>query len=101
MTQAELLFHEIAAALPEAQGGQLFGKPCYKIKGKAFVCFFKEAIVFKLQHPEHEKAMALDGAVLFDPSGKGRPMKEWVQLPFTQKASWKKLAAEAQHYVDA
>ena len=39
MTQAELLFHEIAAALPEAQGGQLFGKPCYKIKGKAFVCF--------------------------------------------------------------
>ena len=38
-------------------------------------------------------------ALLWDPSGKGRPMKEWVQVPFAHAASWTGMAAHALAYV--
>ena len=36
---------------------------------------------------------------LFDPSGKNRPMKEWVQVPFLHKESWQEFAKLAMDYV--
>ncbi|MCB0739092.1 MAG: hypothetical protein KDC92_16400, partial [Bacteroidetes bacterium] len=61
----------------------MFGKPCFKINGKAFESFFQEEMVFKLNGQDHSNALSLNGAQLFDPSGKGRAMKEWVQVPTT------------------
>jgi hypothetical protein len=53
-------------------------------------------MVFKLpDDAEHEKALGLDGARLFDPSGKGRPFKEWVQVPIAHESEWHKLADTA------
>lgn len=77
----------------------MFGKPCYKINGKAFVCFFQECMVFKLTGDTHAMALKLEGAVLFDPSGKGRAMKEWVQVPFAHKKHWTSLTNAALEYV--
>ncbi|RTQ49636.1 hypothetical protein EJV47_12525 [Hymenobacter gummosus] len=99
MSNEELEFRTIGAAQAGAEPGQLFGKPCYKVNGKAFVCFFQQAMVFKLSGPVHQQALALDGAQLFDPSGKGRPMKEWVQVPADYRAQWPQLAAAARQYV--
>jgi hypothetical protein len=79
--------------------GQMFGKPCMKVNGKAFVAQHKETVVFKLSGPSHEKAMLQTGAVLWDPSGKGRPMKEWVALPMSSSKQFKLLAATAYEYV--
>jgi hypothetical protein len=58
-------------------------------------------MVFKLQGNEHEKALSLKGAQLFDPSGKKRPMKEWVQVPPAHAEKWKKLAGAALNYVNS
>jgi hypothetical protein len=79
--------------------GNLFGKSCFKINGKPFICFFQNEMVFKLNGTAHEKALALKGAQLFDPSGKKRPMKEWVQVPYTHQKKWSTLAHEAFNYV--
>ena len=57
-------------------------------------------MVFKLNKEFHADALSLDGAVLFDPSSKGRPMKEWVQLPYTYKNEWSKFAIAAANYVN-
>ncbi len=57
-------------------------------------------MVFKLSGKTHSEALALDGACLFDPSDKGRPMKEWVQAPFKHKTYWSAFAIEAMEYVD-
>ena len=46
-----------------------------------------------------EEALSLDGSQLFDPSGKKRAMKEWVQVPFDYKDKWTKYAKEALKYV--
>lgn len=95
MTQEEATFHTIGSQIPDAERGQLFGKPCYKLHGKAVVCFFQNEMVFKLTGEEHREALALEGAQLFDPSGKHRPMKEWVQVPARHVHAWARLAQAA------
>lgn len=56
-------------------------------------------MVFKLSNGVHQEALSLDGAELFDPSGKGRPMKEWIQVPFDYHLRWKEFAIESLAYV--
>jgi hypothetical protein len=101
MSAEETLYLRLGTDLPAAEKGQLFGKPCFKVNGKAFICFFQGCLVSKLSGPTHQAALSLDGAQLFDPSGKGRPMKEWVQVPFHYQDKWPALAAAAYHYVGA
>lgn len=95
----EKLFTETGQKIKGAEQGQLFGKACFKINGKAFICFFQQCMVFKLTGKEHTEALSLDGAQLFDPSGKDRPMKEWVQVPFDYKVKWLPFAKAAYNYV--
>ena len=99
MSEQEAQYHMAAAKVEESVSSKLFGKPCYKINGKAFCCFFEEAMVFKLTGNDHKKAIELTKAELFDPSKKGRPMKEWVQVPFEHKKLWNKFAIAAANYV--
>lgn len=86
-------------ASSSATGGMMFGMPCLKDSGKAFAGFYKGAMVFKLGAPSHAEALALPGARLFDPTGRGRPMKEWVEVPDEHASRWLDLAREALHYV--
>ena len=99
MTEEEKYFHEVGEQLESAIKGQLFGKLCYKINKKAFCCFFENEMVFKLSGEMHSEALSLDGSQLFDPSKKGRPMKEWVQVPFDYQEKWKAFAEAAAAYV--
>ena len=77
----------------------MFGKACLKIHGKAFVAQHKEVVVFKLTGPQHAQAIALAGANLWDPSGKGRPMREWIALPAAQSRHFDSFASAAMEYV--
>ena len=101
MSKEEKLYTETGLAIKDAEQSQMFGKPCFKVKGKAFICFFNDAMVFKLAGDDHKAAASLDGAVLFDPSGKGRPMKEWVQVPFGYAKKWTGFAKAAYRYVSS
>ncbi len=99
MTSEETLFISIGQQLEHTEQGQLFGKPCFKVHGKAFICFFQNEMVFKLTGNARTEALDLEGAQLFDPSGKKRPMKEWIQLSAQHKDSWPGFAEEALKYV--
>jgi hypothetical protein len=99
MAKEENLYNEIGESLKGIEISQMFGKPAFKINGKAFAYFFQNCMVFKLSGNEHADAMKLKGSVLFDPSGKGRAMKEWVQVTFAHKAKWEPLAKSAMAYV--
>lgn len=101
MTEAEAIYHEIAKNITRAEKSQMFGKPCYKINSKAFICFFQDEMVFKLAGDVHKEALALNGSKLFDPSGKQRAMKEWVQVPFEHSQSWQQYAGTAANYVES
>ncbi len=92
-------FIEIGTGLDGSLQSKLFGKDCFKINKKAYVCFFENEMVFKLKGDFHTEALSLDGATLFDPSRKNRPMKEWVQLPFDYEEKWEYFAFQALTYV--
>jgi hypothetical protein len=79
--------------------GQMFGKPCLKVGGKAFVAHQRDVIAFKLEGARHAEALGIAGAALWDPSGKGRPMKEWVALPAAASKTFKTFAQAALDYV--
>lgn len=81
------------------QSGQMFGKPCLKVAAKAFVAQQNDVLAFKLSGQDHGVAMAVPGAVLWDPSGKGRPMKEWVAIPSSENAGFRRFAEAALIYV--
>lgn len=92
---------EITATSP-AITSKMFGMPCLKnSNGKAFAGYYQGAMTFKLGAPIHSEALALPGAHLFDPSGMGRPMKEWVEVPSEHSSRWLELAREALRYVDS
>ena len=77
---------------------QMMGMPCVMARGKMVAGFSKgsEAMVFKLPDPDaHARALALEGAHLFDPGGKGQPFKEWVVVPFAHAAEWESFAHDA------
>lgn len=99
MTQEEQAYHTHASKIPDAEKSQMFGKPCYKIYGKAFCCFFNQDMVFKLEGDMHQEALSYNGTQLFDPSGKGRAMKAWVQVPFHYEHLWEKFALAAADFV--
>lgn len=99
MTEEEVFYIEVGQSVSEAEKSQMFGKPCFKLDKKAFVCFFQNEMVFKLSNDAHREALSLDGSQLFDPSGKGRPMKEWVQVSYAYKDRWEAFAQAAAQYV--
>lgn len=102
MSDQEKLFQSIAGKLHGAEMSQMFGKPCIKLNGKAFCCFFQEELVVKIGAEEANMLMKkYEGSQLFDPSGKKRAMKDWLQLPFDYKTDWEKLTRQAAEYTAA
>ncbi len=83
----------------ETSMGQMFGKPCLKTNKKAFAAFFKGEMVFKIGAEEVNILKAkYEGSTNWDPSGKNRPMKDWLQVPMDYSESWEQLAKEAYDY---
>lgn len=97
LDEYQKLVHHLAQT-HGAEPGQMFGKKCIKVKGKAGLALFMGCIVFKLPSPEHALAMGLAGSSLWDPSGKGRPMKEWVQVSTAHSDHFTELAKAAADY---
>ncbi len=92
---------DLFALRPGVARSQMFGMPCLKVNGKAFVTLVQDVVVFKLPEADRARALELPGSVLFDPMGNGRKMKEWVQVPLAQAQAWEGLADAACRYVAA
>lgn len=86
---------KLRAAEAAVTAGQMMGPPTLSFGGKAFAGLFGAAMVFKLNREAHVTALAEPGATPFDPSGRGRPMKAWVQVPIEDSAVWPRLADQA------
>ena len=92
------LVDDLCAQNDDVEPSQMMGMPCVKRGGKMVAGFSKsaEAMVFKLPDPDaHARALALEGAHLFDPSGRGQPFKEWVVVPVAHEAEWDAFAQDA------
>jgi hypothetical protein len=78
----------ICAWHEEARASKVFSMPCVKRSGRVVFGLSRTGMVFKLTDPDvHRRALALPGAHLFDPSGRGEPP--------AQAGEWEALAYEA------
>ncbi|MEO5780775.1 MULTISPECIES: hypothetical protein [Arthrobacter] len=77
--------------------GMMFGARSLKLNRKAIACLTGDAMVFRLGRDSavHARALGYPGAELFDPSGMGRPFKDWVRVPAGSAAEWPALADAA------
>ena len=101
------LVDDLCARNDDVEPSQMMGMPCVKRGGKMVAGFAagkalarneqaEDAMVFKLPDPDtHARALALEGAHLFDPGGKGRPFKEWVVVPVAHASEWESFADAA------
>jgi hypothetical protein len=74
---------------------KMMGLPAVKLGPKLVLCFPAEGdgVVFKLPNPAHrDDALALAGAEPFDPTGRGRPMANWIIVPEEHAEEWPRLA---------
>ena len=80
----------------DARASKVFGMPCVKRAGRVVFGFSRTGMVFKLTDPDvHLRALAVPGAHLFDPSGRGEVFRQWVVVPPAQAGEWEALAYEA------
>ena len=76
-----------------------FGKHCLAARGRVIAVLWEGDLVFKLAGEDHARALKLDGARLWDPRGKGHPMREWVQVPRLHSQEFGRLGEAAHQYV--
>ena len=90
--RSELAYERLVADLTRTgvTAGNMFGKPTLKVGTRSVACLYNEGMAFKLGAgtDEHVEALTLTGANLFDPSGTGRAMKDWVWVPVEHMTRW-------------
>jgi hypothetical protein len=103
--RAQERFDRIARELGvtmEVQRAIAFGKQGLKRGSKMCACLpDDEGMAFRLVGPPHSRAMALNGAHLWDPSSRDRPFKDWVYVPLAHADQWAELAAAAVKSLDS
>lgn len=76
--------------------GKWFGLESLNLDGKPFGAFFQGELVLKLGAEKISEIIErYPGAKLFDPSGKGRAMKDWLQIPNEFQEDWDSLSESA------
>jgi hypothetical protein len=88
--------HELLSD-PAVSEGQMMGMPALKIGSKMFGGEFEGDLVLKLGRDRAEELIEAGRASAFDPSGRGRPMKDWARLPEPYE-DWLELAEDAKAF---
>jgi hypothetical protein len=88
---------------PRVTEAKMFGMPVLKVGGKVFAGLWKKQIAVKIGVERVQELLKAKAGKSFDPSGLGRPMKEWITIkePETSaKTKWIASAEEAKAFVD-
>ena len=71
-----------------------FGAPAAKVDGKIFVALWHGALIARIGAEEVDHRVIAGDGVRFDPSGKGKAMKDWLESN-AEHAEWTELALAA------
>jgi hypothetical protein len=83
---------------PAVSEAQMMGMPCVKVANKIFGGLSSDgALVAKIGRERVDELIDAGRAHPFDPSGRGRPMRDWAKLP-APSDDWLAFANEAKAF---
>ena len=88
--------HELTADAAVVET-KMMGMPSLKLGSKLFAGSRDQSLVVKIGRERVAELVAADSASPFDPSGRGRPMKDWAVIA-PGDGDWVALAEEAKRY---
>jgi hypothetical protein len=88
--------HELLAD-PAVSEGQMMGMPALKVGAKMFGGVFDGELIVKVGRARAGSLIESRKARAFDPSGRGRPMKDWAMVG-EPADDWLALAEEAKAF---
>ena len=89
---------ELLDSDPGVTETQMMGMPSLKAGGKLFAGFRENALVVKVGKDRSAELIGSGRGEPFDPSGRDRPMRDWVVLSLPAD-DWSELAGEARRTV--
>jgi hypothetical protein len=83
---------------PRVSETQMMGMPALKLGGKLFGGRSGADLVLRIGRERADELIAEGRGSAFDPSGRDRPMKDWVMLG-APSDDWRALAQEAKEHL--
>ena len=103
MDKEEEYFNKIAEKLSKeyklVKSGKMISAPGISYKKKFFAFYFKKEITLKLGKDFVPKDYGVKKWKYLNPFKKKAPMKNWFQLPYSEKKNWTKLAKQAMNFL--
>ncbi len=103
MDKEEEYFNKIAEKLSKenklVKSGKMMSAPGIRYKKKFFAFYFKKEITLKLGKDFVPKDYGVKKWKYLNPFKKKAPMKNWFQLPYSEKKNWTKLAKQAMNFL--
>ena len=101
MDKEEELFHKITETLSNeynhVKTGKMMSSNGVSYKKKFFAFYFKKEITLRLGKDFIPKDYGIKNWKYLNPFKKKAPMKNWFQIPYSEKKNWKKLTKIALH----
>ena len=99
MDKEEELFNKIADKISKEQRlvkrGKMMSSPGIIYKKKFFAFYYKKQITLKLGKDFTPKSHGIKKWKYLNPFKNKAPMKNWYQIPFSERKNWEKLAKYA------
>jgi hypothetical protein len=82
-----------------AEEGTMMGHPCLRVNGSFFATAGHDANELIVKLPADRVAALIAEGIGQPFAPAGRRFREWVAVPYSQRALWRGLVAEAQEFV--
>lgn len=96
MDDEEKFFNQIVDKLSKQEqfvkSGRMMSSPGLNYKKKFFAFYYKKEIVLKLGKDFDPKIVGIKKYRHLNPFKTKAPMKNWYQIPFSEKKNWQKLS---------
>ena len=105
MDREEELFNKIMEKLSKkhrlVKAGRMMSAPGISYKKKFFAFYFKKEITLKLGKDFVPKDYGIKKWKYLNPFKNKASMKNWYQLPYSEKKNWEKLAKHALKFLSS
>jgi len=99
MEKEEILFNNITEKLSKAHHlvtrGKMMSAPGIRYKNKVFAFYYDGEMIFRLGGDFEPENFGIKKYRLLNPFKNKAPMKNWFQIPFSEKRKWEELARYA------